>query len=338
MGKKEDSLIEYYNQKQRFAELMNGFLFEGKPCLQAEDVTDADRRQEHRTQGRANRMRHRYRDIYKGVRSLTVHLILGTELQERVDYAMPLRVMDMELLGYLRQKKNISAAHFQKKGEKLTKDEYLSGFRREDRLIPEITLVLYLGEKPWDGAKSLHELLDFEGVPEEARKYIGNYGIHILDVRNTPNEELRRFPGDIGFMLLLIKHAKDKKALGDLADISEYHEIGEDTMDALAEYLNEPVLMRWKEKSEKEGDESMCEGLRELLADSKAEGKVEGENVKLLRLIQKKIQKGKTLAETAEDLEETEETIRVFYELVKAHPEEDAEKLLKLLGASLHVE
>ena len=109
-----------------------------------------------------------------------------------------------------------------------------------------------------DGVKSLHELLDFEGVPEEARKYIGNYGIHILDVRNMP----------------------------------EYREIGEDTMDALAEYLNEPVLMSWKEKSEKEGDETMCEGLREL----------------------------------------TEETIRTLYELVKAHPEEDAEKLLKLLG------
>lgn len=28
----------------------------------------------------------------------------------------------------------------------------------------------------------------------------------------------------------------------------------------------------------------------------------------------------------------TEETIRTLYELVKAHPEEDAEKLLKLLG------
>lgn len=143
-----------------------------------------------------------------------------------------------------------------------------------------------------DGAKSLHELLDFEGVPEEARKYIGNYGIHILDVRNMPDEELQKFQGDIGFMLLLIKHAKDKKALGNLAGMPEYREIGEDTLDALAEYLNEPVLMSWKEKSEKEGDESMCEGLREL----------------------------------------TEETIRTLYELVKAHPEEDAEKLLKLLG------
>ncbi len=55
MGKKEDSLIEYYNQKQRFAELMNVFLFEGKPCMKAEDVTDADRRQEHQTRGRGEK-------------------------------------------------------------------------------------------------------------------------------------------------------------------------------------------------------------------------------------------------------------------------------------------
>ena len=331
MGKKEDSLIEYYNQRQRFAELMNGFLFEGKPYLRAEDVTDADRRQEHRTRGRKNRMRHRYRDIYKEVRNLTIHLILGTEFQERVDYAMPLRVMDMELLGYLKQKKDISAEHFRNKEEKPTKDEYLSEFYREDRLIPEITLVLYLGEKPWDGAKSLHELLDFAGVPEEVRKYVGNYGIHILDVRNTTDGELQKFPRDIRFMLLFMKYAKDKEALGNMINVEEYKNIGEDTMDTLAEYLNEPGLMRWREESEKEGDVNMCEGFRELLADSKAEGKAEGENTKLITLIQKKIQKGKSLTETAEDLEETEASIRDMYEVVRKHPAEDVEKLLELL-------
>ena len=40
----------------------------------------------------------------------------------------------------------------------------LSPLKKEDRLNPVITLVLYIGEKPWDASESLHELLDFTDV------------------------------------------------------------------------------------------------------------------------------------------------------------------------------
>lgn len=70
---------------------------------------------------------------------------------------------------------------------------------------------------------------------------------------------------------------------------------------------------------------NMCEALRELFKDELEEqlqkgfsngfsdGIEEGEHLKLLELIQKKISKGKTLAQIADELEETEEAILPLY-------------------------
>lgn len=55
-----------------------------------------------------------------------------------------------------------------------------------------------------------------------------------------------------------------------------------------------------------------------------------GELKKLFSLIQKKLQKGKTLSETASELEDTEEHLLPFYEAVQQHPDLTAEQLADL--------
>lgn len=149
MGKKENPLLAYYNQAERFAQLINGWLFRGKPYLKAEDVSEADRRLEEKS-GRGREYRHRYRDLFKRLDNAVIRLYVGAEPMEYVDYAMPLRIMDSDVLSYLHQKEAIGKKHIEQKD--LEQDEYLSRFSKEDRLLPVITLVLYCGEKPWDGA------------------------------------------------------------------------------------------------------------------------------------------------------------------------------------------
>ena len=51
----------------------------------------------------------------------------------------------------------------------------MSRFAKKDRLLPVVTLVLYCGEKPWDGARSLHGMLELDGVPEELKEYVEDY-------------------------------------------------------------------------------------------------------------------------------------------------------------------
>lgn len=249
--------------------MVNGWLFDGEEYLKPEDFEDADRRQEHQSErsksGRkGGRLRHRYRDIYKCTKEIGTRLLIGTELQEKVDYSMPLRVMDMDTLTYLRQKKKISDAHTP--ADYTRPDEYRSRFTKSDRLIPVTTLVLYLGEKPWDGARSLHELLDFGKLPEKAREFVENYKIQVLDVRHASDEEFQRFPKDIRFMMMFIKYTKDKGALIRLRELCGQETIARDTFEALAAYANEPELLEWEKKEE--GDEiNMCEAIRELVAD-----------------------------------------------------------------------
>ena len=302
MGKKENPLLEYYNQNGRFAELLNGWLFEGEVHWKAGDIRDADRRQDGKSwDDRA--YRHRYRDLYKELRDAQVHLFIGTELQEHVDYVMPLRVMDNDVLSYSRQKdtvsgnyknqdyknqdyKNHAGVKSSRRGtgdmdsakdrrkKALTSDEYLSQFSKSDRLLPVITLVLYCGEKKWDGARCLHELLDFSDIPDKVKKYVSDYPIHILDVCHTPDERLRQFPPDICFLLMCIKYAKDKEAFSRLRELTGTAVVSEDTCGTIAEYLGEPELL--KKGSGAEGGRDMCEAIRALVEDGRNEGMREG--------------------------------------------------------------
>lgn len=61
-------------------------------------------------------------------------------------------------------------------------------------------------------------------------------------------------------------------------------------------------------------------------------GKAEGENLKLIKLICKKIKKGKSPEEIAEELEEEIDTVRLIYELaMESAPEFDSDKIFEKL-------
>ena len=66
----------------------------------------------------------------------------------------------------------------------------------------------------------------------------------------------------------------------------------------------------------------MCDALMELMKDKlderEQQGFSNGSEQQLLSLIQKKIQKGKSLSVIADELEETVDTIRPLYERVQA--------------------
>jgi uncharacterized membrane protein len=68
----------------------------------------------------------------------------GIENQEEVHYLMPLRVMSYDVAEYERQASVIKKKVRKMKGIK--KAEFLSGFLKENRLQPCVTLVLYYGQ------------------------------------------------------------------------------------------------------------------------------------------------------------------------------------------------
>lgn len=61
-------------------------------------------------------------------------------------------------------------------------DEYLSRMKKADKFILVITVVAYYGEKPQDGAKSLHEMLN---VSSETEQYVNDYIMLLVEVRQN---------------------------------------------------------------------------------------------------------------------------------------------------------
>lgn len=250
MGRKEHPLVWYYDQNPHFAGLMNGWLFHGQNRLDSADLLTADRRSLTR-KGR-HRYQDRYRDLYKRIDHTAFRLLIGVEEQEYINYAMPVRIMDYDSTSYTAQLSDIRSRT--QAEQLLGKDEFLTGFSRKKRLLPVITLILYCGADPWDGALCLHDLLDLEPLPSELRACVADYPIHVLDIRHTPDQRLEEFPPDIRTMFLFIKYQDDPEKL--MRKLADADAVSQDTYDTIADFAGERRLKRIQ--AEKEGGRSIC--------------------------------------------------------------------------------
>ena len=103
-------------------------------------------------------------------------MVLGIENQDKVHYAMPLREMLYDVLGYTAECKSLGVTHDAKKW---TTDEFLSKLQKGTTITPIVTLVFYTGEKAWDGPRSLYDMFE---IPEELKPFVPDYPIHVIDV------------------------------------------------------------------------------------------------------------------------------------------------------------
>ena len=82
--------------------------------------------------------------------------------------------------------------------------EFLSGFRKEDKLMPVITLVVYFGEESWDGPQSIREMLNTKD--EVILSYVQDYKLNLIVPATIRDEEFDKFHTDLGAILQFIKH------------------------------------------------------------------------------------------------------------------------------------
>lgn len=269
MGKKEHPFVWYYNKNLHFAELINGWLFHGRDRLAAGDISGSDRRM--LTRKKQNLYRDRYRDLCKNVNGTVFRLLIGVEQQEHVHYAMPVRIMDYDSSSYCLQKDKINSRHTG--AQDLKEDEFLSGFSREDRLLPVISLVLYCGSRPWDGALRLHELLEFGRMPPELKEYVADYPIHVLDICHTSDERLAEFPPDIRTMFFFMKYKDDPDSL--TQKLTDAEMIRRDTCEAIADITGEQRFKKFL--PQKKGEKiCMCKAIDMLIKDGEKRGEKRG--------------------------------------------------------------
>lgn len=178
-------LKNYWRDNEQFADLFNAVLFQGRQVIKPEELEDLDTEE-------SSVLRHREytesiqasRDIIKIRKRSLVHqvefVMLGQEAQERVHYAMPMRVMGYDY-GVYKKQYDDNARNY-KTADGMDNDEYLSKMKKTDKFIPVITVVVYYGEKPWDGATSLHEML---AIPEDMKPFINDYKMLLIEARKN---------------------------------------------------------------------------------------------------------------------------------------------------------
>ena len=273
---KDVSWKEYFRDDERYADVINGIGCGGLQLVAGEDLQEAEPQtilgRMFGLAGRGKRMR--TRDVVRKVAFGVSFAIVGLENQEIVDYGMPLRCMEQDVGDYEKQAQKLRKKVRKQKG--LGAEEYLYGFAKGSRLYPVVTFVLYGGRQPWDGPKSLHEMLDMEVLPEKMRALVVDYPMHLVDIRRL--EDTSIFKTDVKQIFDFIRCSGDKRKLLELVQGDEhFKQMEEDAYEVVTNYVKAEELIQVKEEySREDGKIDMCQALKELLADERMEGREEG--------------------------------------------------------------
>ena len=161
----------------------------------------------------------KWRDLLKSaiIKSTdnALYLLLGVENQTNIHYAMPVKSMLYDALNYGRQVNEASKLH-QINKDKLSSDEFLSGFKKTDKLTPIIPVTLYWGTEPWDAPTHLHDM--FQDIDENLLQFIPDYHINLVEPSSITDFE--KFHTELGKTLEFIKYSNNvpyfKKMLSNL--------------------------------------------------------------------------------------------------------------------------
>ena len=314
---------EYVRRHAVFADIFNYYIYAGKDVIQPERLKEMDTTELAlpKADGRSTPVQ-KYRDVLKnavimGDGTLTYRLILGVENQKYVHYGMPVKTMVYDALNYASQIQGIAKENRRSRNIKGSA-EYLSGLRKEDRLTPVITLVLYFGQEPWDGAEELHGLL--EPTSEVVLKYIPNYKINLISPVMMSDHELALFKSDFRELATFIRYGKDKEKMKKLMEENEAYQ----HMDPLtAEIVNDVTNAKLKLETNEDGEVDMCEAILGIREEGVQEGIQTG--------IRRGIQQGITDTFHALILELLQKNYDVPSELEKKIQENTDQKELKLL-------
>ncbi|MBQ7608681.1 MAG: hypothetical protein IJU76_12040 [Desulfovibrionaceae bacterium] len=211
MGDIDNQTLDYMANKYRFADAFNFYMHGGKNVVDPDSLSQMDTTLVALPYGvNAKATVQKHRDLVKLCTAIyqerTVLVVMGLELQTLVHYAMPVRAMLYDAMSYTQQVKEAEAS-YAKNRVLQPGGEYLSKFRKTDRLMPVITLTLCLSDEVWDGPTSIHEMLTVED--EQWLKYVPNYTINLLTPAEIAEEDFGKFRTGLGPLLKFIKHRKD---------------------------------------------------------------------------------------------------------------------------------
>ena len=283
MGYADGTAKEYTRQNDIFADAFNFYLYGGAQTIKPDQLRELDTAElsilpDADSYGKRNgRAAQRYRDVLKSVSAMedgrAAYLLLGIENQSAVHYAAPVKNLLYDALQYAGQVERRAKAHREERDYQGRKEgEFLSGFYIDDKLVPVITLIIQFSPEPWDGPRSLRDMMDAEDPALLA--LVPDYPVHLLSPYELTEDENEKFHTSLGDVLTFIKYSKDKeKMLNWLEDV----QFGRREVDVLNGCVNAKLSV----KQDKEAV-NVCEAIRQMIEeateDAVREVKAEAEN------------------------------------------------------------
>lgn len=301
MGQKDkaEKLLEDYPDV--FADIINVLIYDGKQVIRPEELSETKVRSQYKAAD--DTLHEQERDILKvWKKGEDYKIIFGIENQTSADKTMSFRIMGYDGASY--------------------RSQLLDSEEHHKELCKVKTLELYFGNKRWNVSK---ELKDTFNKTCNIKDTSDNYKINVFEIAYLTEEQINMFQIDFGIIAdYFVKRRKGYKTIENHKPIKHVDEMLK-FMQIFAE--DNRFLKLGVEKDEK-GEVTMCT----ILDAAINEGIAQGEALKLIMLVQKKMKKGKSMSKIADDLEEDEIVISPIYECLKQYPEDTERDIYRRLN------
>ena len=268
----------FWYDPARFASFMNANLYAGKDIIQPDDLVSVDRRYDHCT-----------RDVIMKWTTDKQEMYLAIENQLVEDLTMPYRNAMYDMKSYESQIRRLKRNHRE------TRDledplETISRIKKEDRLIPCITFVIYYGQEEWKHHKSLKDMFGYKQIND------ANMLESRMNLVQICKDDPRRYKNRDIQMCIDIAQLMFQK---DLETIKKRYrqKIDKEVVMMICALTGSRRLELIISKEE--GDEiDMCKAIEEweekISKQARNEGRLKGERKQILQFIQEMLEKGYT--------------------------------------------
>lgn len=307
---KDVSLKTFWRDNEHFADLFNATVFNGKQVLKPDKLTEMNTDVSATIHSKSyNESITRNRDVVKKMSDGVEFNILGLEIQDKTHYAMPLRTMTYDALGYIKEYNDIKKHHKLNKDSFSSHEEFLSGINKSDRFHPIITLVLYYGESLWDGPTYLSDMMI--SMPDNIKAYFSDYKLNLVQILDS--DKYTFYNEDVRDVFNIIRNIYND----DFDSIYREYEsrnVDIDVMELICNITSVPKLMDLCTDTEQGGTVNMCEAMKRFQAECESKGMKEGIDSEKVNSIISMLEFGITKEQiltryTKEDLERAEAAI-----------------------------
>ncbi len=290
MPLKADTITkDYVKDVGVFADIFNYYIYGGRQVILPEQLTERDSTKIALPYGADGAVVpvQKFRDVQKLYAAMTdgkiEYVLYGAENQTEIHYAMAVKDNLYDALEYAGQVEEAAKSHRKEmkrkkeQGETSAEEgrktpstgEFLSGFWREDRLMPSITVTIFFGSEKWDGPLSLFDMMD---VPDpEVLACMDNYHVRLIAPAQMPDEEIMKFQSSLREVMLFIKYSKDKENLSRVLEANEgrFREVERRAADVIEVITNSGLKY-----DENEEVVNVCQAIQEIRREERKIGEL----------------------------------------------------------------